>query len=389
MPDGDFTLSDIKAVADWHPSGQGAVRLAHRPITFSIVINTLRKIAAFRARVSISLKPSRHKVSLYPIITPDRIASIRPASIPEHATSALRAEAARLRFQLSEPGVAVVPSRLELVPKNKESGDALEMFESMARAADVTVYLPRATLSSARLDLLCRVSHDWAPAPSLSDVATLYLGQGGKVLSQAGPSTANPPGAESPPSYDELAPTPPPGAPLSPITKKRRLDDETAASQTSAIEDTCRRIFEEQREELARNMEAALRQQLHEEMRQGKQKQLELLRGELDAKIAQSKEEMKKELETSILATLDERLDGKLERLRDELYKELEQVKDEAYDDKQDAIHQADELIHFRLDERITDVKVELTDWADEEVRRIEEETWRRLSEATWTMDSL
>lgn len=127
---------------------------------------------------------------------------------------------------------------------DKDSGDALEMIESMARAADMT-YLPRAALSNARQDLLRRVSHDWVPAPNLSDVATLYLGQGGKVLGQASSSAAIPPSAESPLSYDELAPTPPPGAPLSPIVKKRRLEDEIVDGETSAIEDMCRRIFEE------------------------------------------------------------------------------------------------------------------------------------------------
>lgn len=116
------------------------------------------------------------------------------------------------------------------------------------------------------------------------------------------------------------------------------------------------------------------------------------MRGEFEAKLARSKEELREEIkkavEKTILAMLEKRLDGKLEQLRDKLHERLDQVKDEAYDDKQDAIDQADKLTHIRLGERITDVKVELTDWADEEVRRIEEETWHRISQATWTMHS-
>lgn len=153
MPDEDFThftLSDVKAVADWRPPGQPTERLARQPITFSIGKNVLRKTVTFRARVSVSLKNSRPKVSLYLIITPNHIIFVKQASFSEHTTSTLRAEVAGLWFQLSKPGGAVVPSHLELVPKNKDSGDALEMIESMASAADMAFYLPRAAISHMR-----------------------------------------------------------------------------------------------------------------------------------------------------------------------------------------------------------------------------------------------
>lgn len=62
------------------------------------------------------------------------------------ATSALGAEAIGTRWKLKEPGLILAPD-VELAPKNKVSGDVLEMMASLAHAVDVTFHLLPGTMS--------------------------------------------------------------------------------------------------------------------------------------------------------------------------------------------------------------------------------------------------
>lgn len=81
------------------------------------------------------------------LINPDRTSTLgRVRQLREAATSALGAEAIGTRFELKVPGLVLAPD-VELAPKNKVSGDVLEMIASLAHAVDVTFYLPPWTMS--------------------------------------------------------------------------------------------------------------------------------------------------------------------------------------------------------------------------------------------------
>lgn len=80
------------------------------------------------------------------LINPDRTSTLgRVTQLREAATSTLGAEAIGTRFKLKEPGL-VLASDVELAPKNKVSGDVLEIA-SLAHAVDVTFYPPPWTMS--------------------------------------------------------------------------------------------------------------------------------------------------------------------------------------------------------------------------------------------------
>lgn len=122
--------------------------LSRSPPKLSLPFSSIRKLASFRLQFGVHLKTTtKRKHIVHLLINPDRTSTLgRVRQLREAATSALGAEAIGTRFELKVPGLVLAPD-VELAPKNKVSGDVLEMIASLAHAVDVTFYLPPWTMS--------------------------------------------------------------------------------------------------------------------------------------------------------------------------------------------------------------------------------------------------
>lgn len=242
------------------------------------------------------------------------------------------------------------------------------MLHYIASATTFSIYLPSKFLPSKRVALFCRMVRDGGvqSLTSESNISHLYNGKGGKAY-EAG--TFDPFGteaapAESPPSYDELALSPPPEHKIVPPypgrpSKRRR----TAASSSKpadqhvsreAMEDMCRQIVNDMMADLRKE----LRQELHDEMQ-------EEFRTELSREL--------KDLKKQIMEGIDKRLDERDQVLRGEIQEEISDVREYVLDNRDDCLDDAGEIVDWKIDEQLTGIKDELQTFVDEELKNVED----------------
>lgn len=215
-------VSDAPAVVEW-TCADGQTRYLSHPdpacqVTCDIRFDASTKSAFFKLRVPVVLKAlPRSKTSVFLFIHPERIHSLALGEgndALQAVQKKLRTNTVGLRFRLNKPAVAVVPL-VSLVPKKKVFGTALDLLQALAQETEFTVYLPNKLLSKTRFQDLCSAASN-AGLRSITrdaDVSSLYGGKGGKAIESGSFNPSAPeeePLAESPPSYDELALTPPP-----------------------------------------------------------------------------------------------------------------------------------------------------------------------------------
>lgn len=179
--------------------------------------------AFFKLRRTLTLKaaPST-KTPLFVFIPPeqiDRLELVEPATAEPGAAShdaearkRLGSDITCLRFALKRPAVLIGPEDLDLTPKNKASGIVLDSLRSLAHHDSLVVYFARNVVSQARLKSLCEAANNGILKSILrqADLTSLYRGKGGHVITVAGAPVAASNEPDSPPSYDELGPGPPP-----------------------------------------------------------------------------------------------------------------------------------------------------------------------------------
>lgn len=182
--------------------------------------------AFFKLRRTVTLKaaPST-KTPLFVFIPPEQVESlecVEPATAEpgaagqdEEARKKLGSETICMRFGLKSPADLVGPKDLDLTPKNKASGVTLDSLRSLAHHDSLAVYFARNVVSQARLKSLCGAANNGRlkSIARQADLTSLYRGKGGQVIKEAGAPVAASIEPDSPPSYDELGPGPPP-APL-------------------------------------------------------------------------------------------------------------------------------------------------------------------------------
>lgn len=360
--------------ASWHP-------------TFSLSFDAPTTSAFAKLRVDFSPKsPPRTAIPLFAFIPPERIVSLSAddAEIPESARPELRTSLTKLTFSLSQP-VTIISPPTPLVPKNKASGDTLEMLHYIASATTFSIYLPGKFLPSKRVALFCRMVRDGGvqSLTSESNISHLYNGKGGKAY-EAGafdPFGTEAAPAESPPSYDELALSPPPehkskqpwmsvppiaadpGAVVPPYPGRSSKRRRTAASSSKpadqhvsreAMEDMCRQIVNDMKADLRKE----LRQELHDEMQ-------EEFRTELSREL--------KDLKKQIMEGIDKRLDERDQVLRGEIQEEISDVREYVLDNRDDCLDDAGEIVDWKIDEQLTGIKDELQTFVDEELKNVED----------------
>jgi len=159
---------------------------------------------------------------------------------------------------------------------------------------------------------------------------SLYGGKGATVIGQHGTND------ESPPSYNELAPSSPPPRPFpscrgEPVAKKRKSSTRAAES----YEDDWRTAFQQGFERLEKRLEETL-----------------------DKRLAETTK--------CILEQFEERLETRLGDIRTEIL-------DEAHEQLEEAKDEMDDLLLVRLDDRMLDVKEEMRESVKEELQTVEE----------------
>lgn len=198
-----------------------------------IILNSTAHTAFFKLQSNLSLLlPSSLdpiRSNIYLIIKPEQVQSLvwesrdqLPASLAPVYKKLAGRKVIRLAFTLSEPPALVVPNISSLMPKSRDDASLLHAYQLLAGRRTVTVYLPAEALSEAQVSSLCAAVS--AAGPAGRRVATSreharvqdwYQGfaPGGQTvtadeMSRLVSSDA-PTASLSPPSYDELALSPP------------------------------------------------------------------------------------------------------------------------------------------------------------------------------------
>lgn len=178
--------------------------------------------AFFELRASVQLKnaPGRRRdgrTNVFIHIYPERVQQLSFEAEP--ADKMLGHDTIALVFTLSRPPALVLP-HTEHEPKNKASGNIFTSLFHLATQTSLTVYaaIPPRSLSAVRIRKLCAaVSEPSASSiAALSSAATLYQGQGGKVIegdsltpsTVGGGDTAGHEAHDNPPKYEESGSAP-------------------------------------------------------------------------------------------------------------------------------------------------------------------------------------
>lgn len=369
----DHTVPFVAAVASWNCLARQTEQLlghgAPSPATrahFELTLDeSAKNTASFRLRLFLGLRAMEGKrANFFFCIPPNRILDLdgRTDRVPNSVRTAFllgtkkevpSTKIVSLRFRLSEPGIIVLPKVRDLTPSSQMAGRTLELLESLARATEFTISFEDKS-DSRRASLLAALhGRDWtSTAERALDLDTLYTGHGAKLVQGAHfslDSSADGVPAESPPSYDELAPTPPPvRRSLSPPRKKLKQAPSAEPSKQSLN-------MPYEWETMLAETSVQLTQQFRREMREG-----------LD------------QLETRVKAEMAEHVVG-LEKKIDE---RLAELKEEMHDDFDDAQGLTKDEIELSLDERMSLIKDEVNEYAKDEMRVIEDGLRRDLSEA-------
>ncbi|KAK7523684.1 hypothetical protein IWZ03DRAFT_402849 [Phyllosticta citriasiana] len=244
---------------------------------------------------------------------------------------------------------------------------------SLVASTAFTIYILLAYISKKHVEVLCgTVSDDTIlnTHPQDADLSSLYGGNGDRSfdggefrfdapISVSAPETHP---AESPPSYDELAPTPPP--PLLPQSaekdsqadavgtpsKRRRVDDKAnppspQPTNDQRISDLVATLFSARgstpRAQIRAETQVSLASQLHD-------------------------------LETRVTTALQAQMDARTQELREELRGEVAALGEQLNEMPDEVLGEADDAMELKLNERVTNIRDELTSYVVGELREVE-----------------
>lgn len=354
--------------------------------------------AFFKLRSAVMLKATAPtKIPFFVLIHPERIKLLEVietdaaepgvASHGEEAGKRLGTHTVCLRFVLTRPPDLVGPKQSDLTPKNKASGIVLDLLRSLAHHESFAIHFPRNVLSQARLASLCKAATSGVLTTigRQADLTSLYRGKGGQIITEPEPFGETCTGTNSPPSYDELGPGPPP-APLHKLggqhfnlamlhaallsskcgsltitatepSKKRRRSSSGDVTSSKIdpldVERMCRKMMEEQRNEVLKLVE------------EQQSKLYDRLIADLKPYIGQ---ELQK-LEHRILDHVEER-SGKVAEEQDAVLEQrLEEVQDDINDTIESRVHDVDE----KVEDEFFGLRVRLEEFIEEEMAQAEE----------------
>lgn len=214
------------AVAVW-PKQDGSPSY-HDQLSLYIRYDAPSRAAFFSLRTNVSLKDrtsSKGKANrwLYLQIPPEHIRNLSldmvDSSSPVDYYTDERSEAAKrlnanptnivcLWFDLNQPCRLVVPEG-QLIPKNKHSGEIVDLHKAAARQNQLRVFaqLPDRLVPRSSLSALCTAACNAGLISVVQDakISGLYGGKDGRILDVAVGTACS----EGPPSYDQLESSPP------------------------------------------------------------------------------------------------------------------------------------------------------------------------------------
>lgn len=277
----DIELS-APAVVAWVTSDNEARHLAD--VTLEIRRDASRNTAFFKLRSTIVFKAlAPVKSGLFLFVHPERIHSldldesdVEASAQLSKAKKTLSSDTACLRFSLARHADLVGPAIPSLTPKNRVNGDLLDLMRSLVGQTSFSVYLPQNVSSKARMRSLCKAASNGSmrSIPRQADIASLYQGRGGQLINVS--STCD---IGSPPSYDEVEPSPPAASassggkhtpqlaischlahvPPGSVSKKRRRDSSGADAgrtfNSKQVESLCKEMLDRQKAEILKVLE--------------------------------------------------------------------------------------------------------------------------------------
>lgn len=312
---------------------------------------------------------SRDKIQIpaFLFIYPENVASLvhdqSSTLSPEVAAAASKKLSGRrttcLRFDLSKPASLVAPIQMPLAPRSKKDAQVLRSLQMLSNATALAVHFSHEVLSTSELILLvCNAAATNTLKSSVNhgDLSQLYGGQGGKVIEdrfQDWPvpfvkdeqeTNALETSAESPPSYDELVPKPPP--PLEPARSLKRPRTSSGYAEGELVPQDvmgiCRKAVAEQ---------------------------MALIRGGLRDDIRREVKAQLGELENGLMERIDKRLEEQITELREDLTEQTDRTEDRI----DEVERHMDDLIDEGIEDRVLGVKIDMRDFVKDEMANVED----------------
>jgi len=189
--------------------------------------------AVFNLKTRVLLKAQHHgfknSANLFVMIKAEHVTALNLHSHDGHVPSVVRnllsPDAVCLDFVLSSPPTVIAPQNPDpLVPKNEQAAYILSSLQTLTQQTRVDVFLSHRALSRTALETLCAAAsnHTLTHMDQYGSNSSLYGGKGGRILyplnsiqsehehEHEHEAEVPPHIVESPPSYDELGPGPPP-----------------------------------------------------------------------------------------------------------------------------------------------------------------------------------
>lgn len=224
FPSDDLDISGASTVVTWtecdlHGGTERRVCRSVTDLSLQLHRDAAAKSAFLQCKASIAFKARRDRTNVFISVQPETIRRIEIVDDDDGiqlATSKMATSTHCMRLELSKPPTLTVP-KVDLTPKNKQSGLMLDSLQALAKQTSLCVHVPCTTISKARLTSFCLAlsTPGLRSSPKFLDVASLYGGKGGRIIDYdpskvvVSSSAAEPEGL-SPPSYDELGYSDPP-----------------------------------------------------------------------------------------------------------------------------------------------------------------------------------
>ena len=373
-----------------------------------ICYESASRSAVFKLQLSVLLQPWRSKyknrAQFFLLIPPENIATMSAAvggqDLPETVRKVLPADTVCLRFALTTPSTVVCPPGPDpLVPKNEHSAGILASLQDFAKQANIAIYFSHRVLDQSRLQALCTAASGCG-LTSIKDhsTATLYGGKGGRKLEASTVAAlsgndvyeaAEAHVIDSPPSYDELGPGPPPAATASlekgsstSRKRPRRSSSKAGSSPPSPIygvEGTTKKDREGQAaleacfqvDVMEKRIEQT--QQMERRIEQMEQR----LTARLDSRLDQFEKSVKEQLQ-EYKRSMTEMIDQRLDAHEEQTQADLDQLRREVDCDVEE------QLIGKKaeLDEQFRDEREGMQASLDERFAELEESFSGRFSSA-------
>ncbi|GME35424.1 Centrosome-associated protein cep250 [Neofusicoccum parvum] len=356
------------AVASWECTQRNETRFLIHPDPSCRVTCDIRveqNTAFLRLRIPFMPNNSVRAKPIFLLVPPERVESARIASDVPGTVRHRLGDSIGLQLDLRQSSIVVVPSA-PLVSKDQSTEDAVDALHSLALRTCFTIYLRRNALRSVEGFVSALSAETVRSHSGLADVSSLYSGRGGRKIEGVDfkPSDIVADATESPPSYDELALTPPRLKPNVPSKRRRRNSPDKDQTFDRTVEDIKKGLTDQLTHmvgQLGQQLEDRLLKRLDERL----DERCEALREELSGSI-------KAEIMSQVEKRLEERLDERLEDLREE-DEELGRKVRQLSQDIEDAKDEVEEIVDLRLDEQMTSVKEEMRTFVTEELKDVED----------------